>query len=298
MSSQKGGIEIIILLVVIGLSVAFSGAFVYVPKRPTVDPATISSQTIITQAPGKPQSSLQGETFKVDLISGSGGSTDMQYYIDHWRFQQPTTTTPLPQSVINALKPMVPFAIKGATAYDKTYNQIVTPQLLLWWSYEEAIKGNVTMSVCGPHSQQIPVEAICPTPGNWQLGGLGVQFAATPTYLKNAFQDLYPAGTSPQQIGQNVITTYDHMSTTFPNASIDQVVSDINLSSQTGSNLWPSILSRDPAINAYIESAALTPAGLPWTGWMSCNPDGSGYCKGPLSNELWQILQAWPQLSQ
>jgi len=94
--------------------------------------------------------------------------------------------------------------------------------------------------------------------------GYGIQFTAVQGLLYNAFADTHgDPGNSQlvQSVGQNVLnidrSNGSNCGCSFPRITVGQITSGMSYSYAAGNNWWASVLSRDPAINAYINAEAL-----------------------------------------
>jgi hypothetical protein len=237
--------------------------------------------------------------------------TDANHYSKKYGFDTPKDIRSIPSDEWNRLVFMLPFAMKATAAYDQRYQQSVEPQMLLWWTHAEGIKGRINYSNCANNSPRSgsyfsDIEN-CPHASFWQLG-YGNQFSVI-YVLKNAFRDLHGDPNDPklvQQVGQWVLN-YDRSqgtvpkcggySCTFPAMTIDQIMSGINTTTgvKTADNWWASVLSRDPGINCYMIAHALTffnhQATKNWIGNYYYEP----YWQYE-SNRLGDILRAWSGL--
>jgi hypothetical protein len=238
--------------------------------------------------------------------------TDPAHYVAKYGFDYPTNPLSIGSAEFSRLAYMLPYAYKATAAYDKRYHQSVEPQLLVWWTHAEGIRGRINYSNCANNAPRSGYNYFnniqnCPHASFWQLG-YGNQFSVI-YVLKNAFRDLYgdPNDTQlVQKVGQWVlnfdrsqgtIPTCGGYSCTFPARTIDSIMSgiDTTLGVQTADNWWASVLSRDPAINCYMIAHALTyfnhEATKRWTGNYYYEP-----AWGNESNRLGDILSAWPAL--
>lgn len=238
--------------------------------------------------------------------------TNPSHYVAKYGFDYPSSTVSIGSSEWNRLVYMLPFAYKATAAYDQRYHQSIEPEMLVWWTHSEGIRGRINYSNCAnnpPRSGYNYFTNIqnCPHASFWQLG-YGNQFSVI-YVLKNAFRDLHGDPNDPklvQQVGQWVLN-YDRSqgtvpacggySCTFPARTIDSIMSGIDTTTgvQTADNWWASVLSRDPAINCYMIAHALTyfnhAATKRWIGCYYYEP-----CWGNESNRLGDILAAWPTL--
>lgn len=257
---QKGQIEIVFLFIIICLSIILAGGYIRPEKNDT----------------------------NIALTFGSTKWSDYKAY----GFYNPTKTYTLSQGQLFKLKQAMPFVIKGATYYNKRFHQNINPQIILFWYYAEVYPHDFyTYSNCNDQTYAL---INCPntSSGGWQLG-FGHQFAALTTLLSPAFTDLYPTQT-PQQIGNNILS-HDHTDTNFPNYSIDVITKSIG---DTDMNWWASVLSRDPAISAYVESEALLPVNFNRNvSWVA---HSSYYLTNwqDYSNKMATILKYWPTITQ
>lgn len=238
--------------------------------------------------------------------------TDPSHYVAKYGFDYPSSTVSIGSGEWSRLVYMLPYAYKATAAYDRRYHQSIEPEMLVWWTHSEGIRGRINYSNCAnnpPLSGYNYFNNIqnCPHASFWQLG-YGNQFS-TIYVLKNAFRDLYgdPNDTQlVQKVGQWVLN-YDRSqgavptcggySCTFPARTIDSIMSGIDTTTgvQTADNWWASVLSRDPGINCYMIAHALTffnhEATRRWIGCYYYEP-----CWGNESNRLGDILAAWPAL--
>lgn len=237
---------------------------------------------------------------------------DIKHYMSKYGFFQPGAPTPLSGDEASRLAQMLPSAIRAAAAYDKRYNQSIEPQMLLYWTHAEGIRGRINYSNCA--NQNTPAGttyfsyiANCNQASFWQLG-YGNQFGVI-YVLRNAFTDLYGDPNDAQlvaKVGQGVLDFDKQAGTTpacggysctFPAKTIDDILSGVNL--RTGvvaqDNWWAAVLSRDPAINCYMIAHALTffnhEATRHWVGCYYAAP-----CWQRNSDRLGDILAAWSSL--
>lgn len=237
--------------------------------------------------------------------------TDASHYSKKYGFDTPKDVRSLPSDEWNRLVFMLPYAMRATAAYDARYGASVEPQMLLWWTHAEGIKGRINYSNCAnnpPRSGSYfsDIEN-CPHASFWQLG-YGNQFSVI-YVLKNAFRDMHGDPNDPklvQQVGQWVLN-YDRSqgttpkcggySCTFPAMTIDQIMSGIDMTTgvKTADNWWAAVLSRDPGINCYMIAHALTffnhQATKNWIGNYYYEP----YWQYE-SNRLGDILRAWSGL--
>lgn len=229
---------------------------------------------------------------------GSTNILDMGHYVAKFGFYNPTSTYKISNNTFSALKNMMPYAFTGADKFNQRYRTTVEPELIVWWSYAEGIGGRVTFSNCHDSVYSI---TNCSTPSNWQLG-YGIQFSAVKGILVNAFTDTHgnPNDTNlVRSVGQNVLNidknNGSNCGCSFPSLTVGQIASGISYGGAVQDNFWASILSRDPAINAYINAEALQISWfnrqLAW-GW------GSYYKNNwqLYSNYLATILNNWISL--
>lgn len=239
-------------------------------------------------------------------------STDPAHYVGKYGFDYPVSPAPIGSSEFNRLAFMLPFAYKATAAYDQRYRQSIEPQMLVWWTHSEGIRGRINYSNCANYAPLAGYNYFsniqnCPHASFWQLG-YGNQFSVI-YVLKNAFRDMHGDPNDPQlvqKVGQWVLD-YDRSqgtvpacggySCTFPARTIDSIMSGIDTTTgvQTADNWWASVLSRDPAINCYMIAHALTyfnhEATRRWIGCYYAEP-----CWGNESNRLGDVLSAWPAL--
>jgi hypothetical protein len=247
-------------------------------------------------------------------VTAPGGPDilDAKHYARKYGFDTPKDIRSLPSDEWDRLVFMLPFAMKATAKYNQRYHNSVEPQMLLWWTHSEGIKGRINYSNCAnnpPRSGYSYFSNLenCPHASFWQLG-YGNQFSVI-YVLKNAFRDLHGDPNDPklvQQVGQWVLN-YDRSKgtvpqcggypCTFPAMTIDQIMSGIDTRTgiKTADNWWASVLSRDPGINCYMIAHALTffnhEATKRWIGNYYYEP----YWQYE-SNRLGDILRAWPSL--
>ncbi len=233
---------------------------------------------------------------------GSTNVIDMNHYIQKFGFYTPTATYTIPPAEFKRLQVVATNATSAADKFNSSFNTTVEPELIVWWTYAEGIGGQASFSNC---NDKYYATANCYGPASWQLG-YGIQFSAI-GLLKKAFTDMHGNPNNAvlvQQIGQSVLN-YDlsqhtqpvcgGYSCTFPTMTVDQIMNGVNTSHETTNNWWASVLSRDPAINSYINADALQIANFnrqkAW-GW------GSYYKTHwqEYSNDLWAILKNWETL--
>lgn len=238
--------------------------------------------------------------------------TDPSHYVAKYGFDYPSNPLSIGSGEFNRLAYMLPFAYKATAAYDRRYHENIEPEMLVWWTHSEGIRGRINYSNCANYAPRAGYNYFsniqnCPHASFWQLG-YGNQFSVI-YVLKNAFTDLYgnPNDTQlVQKVGQWVLN-YDRSqgtvptcggySCTFPAQTIDSIMSGIDTTTgvQTADNWWASVLSRDPAINCYMIAHALTyfnhDATRRWIGCYYAEP-----CWGNESNRLGDVLSAWPAL--
>jgi hypothetical protein len=240
-------------------------------------------------------------------------TTDIQHYIDKYGFDAPRHVGRLARDEQQRLSKMMPYALAATTRYDARHQAQVEPELLLWWTHAEGIGARINYSNCAnerPPSGSYFVSILnCDRPDFWQLG-YGNQFGNI-WILKEAFSAMHGDPNDSklvQQVGQAVLD-YDQLqhtipacggySCTFPALTIDQIMADVHWHAsdhtETESNWWASVLSRDPAINSYMVALALTNFShdqtKTWVGCYYAEP-----CWQRLSNALWQVLDAWKSL--
>jgi hypothetical protein len=237
---------------------------------------------------------------------------DAKHYIQKYGFFQPGPATAISADESARLVQMLPAAIRAAAAYDKRYSKSIEPQMLLFWTHAEGIRGHINYSNCAnegtrPGTSYLTDIENCDHAGFWQLG-YGNQFGVI-YVLRNAFIDLFGDPNDTQlvaKVGQWVLDFDKQVGTTppcggysctFPAKTIDQILSGVNL--RTGvvaeGNWWASVLSRDPAINSYMIAHALTyfshEATRNWVGCYYAAP-----CWQRNSDRLGDVLAAWPDL--
>jgi hypothetical protein len=237
-------------------------------------------------------------------------SLDARHYIDKYGFDQPGAPTGLSGDERDRLAVMLPAATKATAAFDARYNKSIEPQLVVFWTHAEGIRGRINYSNCAnqnPDGGYFQVIQNCNQASFWQLG-YGNQFSVI-YVLKNAFTDLYGDPNDRQavaRVGQWVLDFDRKIGTTppcggysctFPAKTIDEIMQGIDM--RTGivaeSNWWASVLSRDPLINCYMIAHALTffshKATANWVGCYYREP-----CWQRISDRLGDILVAWPDL--
>jgi hypothetical protein len=241
-------------------------------------------------------------------------SYDSNHFMQKYGFFQPGAPTAIGSDESARLVQMLPAAIRAAATYDKRYHKSIEPQMLLYWTHAEGIRGRINYSNCAnqdtrPGTSYFTDIENCNHANFWQLG-YGNQFGVI-YVLRNAFTDLYGDPNDTQlvaKVGQWVLD-FDTQagatppcggySCTFPAKTIDDILSGVNL--RTGvvaeNNWWASVLSRDPAINCYMIAHALTyfshEATRNWVGCYYAAP-----CWQRNSDRLGDILAAWPNLLQ
>lgn len=239
-------------------------------------------------------------------------STSASHYVQKYGFDYPSNPQSIGSAEWNRLAFMLPYAYRATAAYDQRYHASIEPEMLVWWTHSEGIRGQISYSNCANNPPLAGYNYFnniqnCPHASFWQLG-FGNQFSVI-YVLRNAFSDLYGNPNDPQlvqKVGQWVLN-YDRSqgtvpacggySCTFPARTIDSIMSgiDTSLGVQTQDNWWASVLSRDPAINCYMIAHALTyfnhAATRNWIGCYYYEP-----CWGYESNKLGDILAAWPGL--
>jgi hypothetical protein len=237
-------------------------------------------------------------------------SLDPQHYMDKYGFDQPGAPVGIPADEHDRLAVMLPAAIKATAAFDARYRKSIEPQMVVFWTHAEGIRGRINYSNCAnqnPPGGYFQVIQNCNQASFWQLG-YGNQFSVI-YVLKNAFTDLYGDPNDRQavaRVGQGVLD-FDHnvgttppcggYSCTFPGKTIDEIMSGIDM--RTGvvaeGNWWAAVLSRDPLINCYMIAYALTffshKATANWVGCYYREP-----CWQRISDRLGDILAAWPDL--
>lgn len=135
------------------------------------------------------------------------------------------------------------------------------PVILVWWIFFEtgSTPDSYSFSNCGGYDRRVDFRCPETRDGAWQLG-YGVQFSRyyqVPEAFNVAYGDLTAENT--QRVGQNVLDKAGQ-SLTFPNMSVTQL--KLAYEEQSGqakedAKYWLSVLMRDPAISAYIESEVL-----------------------------------------
>lgn len=237
-------------------------------------------------------------------------SLDAKHYMDKYGFDKPGAVTGISPDERARLAVMLPAAIKASAAFDARYKKSIEPQLVVFWSHAEGIRGRINYSNCAnqnPPGGYFQVIQNCNQASFWQLG-YGNQFSVI-YVLKNAFTDLYGDPNDKQavaRVGQGVLDFDRKMGTTppcggysctFPGKTIDEIMAGIDM--RTGvvaeGNWWASVLSRDPLINCYMIAHALTffshKATANWVGCYYREP-----CWQRISDRLGDILSAWPDL--
>jgi hypothetical protein len=237
-------------------------------------------------------------------------SLDANHYINKYGFDKPNAPTAIGSDERARLAVMLPAAIKATAAYDARYKKSIEPQLLVFWTHAEGIRGRINYSNCAnqvPSGGYFQVIQNCNRANFWQLG-YGNQFSVI-YVLKNAYTDLYGDPNDKQavaRVGQAVLDFDRKMGTTpqcggysctFPAKTIDEIMDGIDM--RTGvvaeGNWWAAVLSRDPLINCYMIAHALTffshNATKTWTGCYYQEP-----CWQRTSDRLGDILAAWPDL--
>jgi hypothetical protein len=237
-------------------------------------------------------------------------SLDAQHYMNKYGFDKPNAPTAIGPDERARLAVMLPAAIKATAAYDARYKKSIEPQLVVFWTHAEGIRGRINYSNCAnqvPTGGYFQVIQNCNHASFWQLG-YGNQFSEI-YVLKNAFTDLYGDPNDRQaiaRVGQGVLDFDRSVGTTptcggysciFPAKTIDEIMNGIDI--RTGvvaeGNWWAAVLSRDPLINTYMIAHALTffnhNATKGWTGCYYQEP-----CWQRTSDRLGDILAAWPDL--
>jgi len=237
-------------------------------------------------------------------------SLDAKHYINKYGFDQPNAPTTIGSDERARLAVMLPAAIKAASAYDARYKKSIEPQLVVFWTHAEGIRGRINYSNCAnqnPDGGYFKVIQNCNQANFWQLG-YGNQFSEI-YVLKNAFTDLYGDPNDKQtiaRVGQAVLDFDRNAGTTpqcggysctFPAKTIDELMEGIDM--RTGvvaeGNWWAAVLSRDPLINCYMIAHALTffthNATKNWRGCYYQEP-----CWQRISDRLGDIIAAWPDL--
>jgi hypothetical protein len=237
-------------------------------------------------------------------------SLDAQYYMNKYGFDRPGAPTGISSDERDRLAVMLPAAIKAAAAFDARYKKSIEPQLVVFWTHAEGIRGRINYSNCAnqnPDGGYFQVIQNCNHASFWQLG-YGNQFSVI-YVLKNAFTDLYGDPNDRQavaRVGQGVLDFDRKVGTTppcggytctFPGKTIDEIMTGIDM--RTGvvaeGNWWAAVLSRDPLINCYMIAHALTffnhNATKNWVGCYYQEP-----CWQRISDRLGDILAAWPDL--
>jgi len=237
-------------------------------------------------------------------------SLDANHYIKKYGFDRPNAPTAIGSEERARLAVMVPAAIKATAAYDARYKKSIEPQLVVFWTHAEGIRGRINYSNCAnqnPPGGYFKVIQNCNQANFWQLG-YGNQFSVI-YVLKNAFKDLYGDPNDRQtiaRVGQAVLDFDRKMGTTpacggysctYPAKTIDEIMEGIDM--RTGvvaeGNWWAAVLSRDPLINCYMIAHALTFFNHNATkGWRGCYYQEP--CWQRISDRLGDILAAWPDL--
>jgi hypothetical protein len=237
-------------------------------------------------------------------------SLDAKHYMDKYGFDKPGAPVGIPGDEHDRLAVMLPAAIKATAAFDARYQQAIEPQLVVFWTHAEGIRGRINYSNCAnedPPGGYFQVIQNCDHASFWQLG-YGNQFSVI-YVLKNAFTDLYGDPNDKQavaRVGQSVLDFDRKMGTTptcggysctFPATSIDEIMTGIDMRAGVVAegNWWAAVLSRDPLINCYMIAHALTffshKATANWVGCYYQEP-----CWQRISDRLGDILAAWPDL--
>jgi hypothetical protein len=234
---------------------------------------------------------------------------DVQHYMDKYGFFKPGAATAIPGWETQNLVQMAGPNIRATAAYDKRYHQSIEPQLVMFWTHAEGIRGRISYSNCANQDQggYFTVIQNCDHANFWQLG-YGNQFSEI-YILKNAFADLYGDPNdrqAVQKVGQGVLD-FDRKggttpacggySCTFPAKTMDEILSGVNLTTGVVAegNWWASVLSRDPAINCYMIAHALTYFNHEATKrWVGCYYQAS--CWQRISDRLGDVLAAWPDI--
>jgi hypothetical protein len=237
-------------------------------------------------------------------------SLDAKHYMDKYGFDKPGAPVGVSADERDRLAVMLPAAIKAAAAFDARYQKSIEPQLVVFWTHAEGIRGRINYSNCAnqsPPGGYFQAIQNCDHASFWQLG-YGNQFSVI-YVLKNAFTDLYGDPNDKQavaRVGQGVLDFDRKMGTTptcggysctFPAKTIDEIMAGIDM--RTGvvaeGNWWAAVLSRDPLINCYMIAHALTffshKATANWVGCYYQEP-----CWQRISDRLGDILAAWPDL--
>ena len=47
---------------------------------------------------------------------------------------------------------MLPFAYKATAAYDRRYRENIEPEMLVWWTHSEGIRGRINYSNCANYA--------------------------------------------------------------------------------------------------------------------------------------------------
>jgi hypothetical protein len=228
--------------------------------------------------------------------------------MDKYGFFTPGAATAIPSWEQQNLVQMMGPDIHATAAYNKRYGKSIEPQLVMYWTHAEGIRGRINYSNCANESSDYFGHiANCDHASFWQLG-FGNQFGVI-YVLKNAFADIYGDPNDRQkvqQVGQGVLD-FDRKagttpqcggySCTFPAKTIDEIMQGINLRTGvvTEGNWWASVLSRDPAINCYMIAHALTYFNHDATrNWVGCYYATS--CWQRNSDRLGDIIASWPDL--
>jgi len=247
--------------------------------------------------------------YTAPVAAAAPESLDAKHYMDKYGFDGPNAPTAIGGDERARLAVMLPAAIKATGAFDARYKKSIEPQLVVFWTHAEGIRGRINYSNCANQNSGGYFQVIqnCDHASFWQLG-YGNQFSVI-YVLKNAFTDLYGDPTDRQavaRVGQGVLDFDRAMGTTppcggyscaFPGKTIDEIMAGIDM--RTGvvaeGNWWASVLSRDPLINCYMIAHALTffshKATANWVGCYYQEP-----CWQRISDRLGDVLAAWPDL--
>jgi hypothetical protein len=204
---------------------------------------------------------------------------------------------------------LVPFARVAASRVNSRYGAHLQPELVLWWTHAEGIRGRINYSNCANEKDQYFTHIHnCDHPSFWQLGAAGDQFSYV-VYLREAVEDMYGVGASDntaliQQLGQHVLNFDSETGTTphcggyscaFPSTTVVALMQGVTTDHQTDANWYASVLMRDPGVGAWMTARALRNFSRDQTrGWVGCYYAAS--CWQRLSDRLGDVLAAWPGL--